>query len=161
MNLSINIVFSDHEKALARLLQGDIPAVGRPFQEIAAATGQTEAVVLDLIERLRSQGVMRKFGAVLRHHELGFVNNAMVVWAVPANRVEAAGRLLAAHREITHCYERTPPFLGKYNLFSMLHGKADAPDTLIGELAGALGGVDYLILRSREELKKISMEYFI
>jgi len=153
-------MLSDREKALARRLQGDIPIVSRPFEEIGAATGQTEQEVRAFIDRLILQGVIRRFGAVVRHREVGYTHNAIVAWSAPSERIEEAGRYLAAQREVTHCYERTPPFLGRYNLFSMIHGRGEDAGAMIGRFAREMEIDDYLILRSEEELKKTSMEYF-
>ena len=73
-------MLSDREKALARRLQGDIPIVSRPFEEIGAAAGQTEQEVRAFIDRLIIQGVIRRFGAVVRHREVGYTHNAIVAW---------------------------------------------------------------------------------
>ncbi len=153
-------MFTDREREVAGRLQGDIPIVDRPFQEIGAATGHTEEEVLALIAALRHRGTIRKFGAVVRHQRVGFTSNAMIAWAVPPDRVEAAGLIMAAHKEITHCYERRPAFLGRYNLFSMAHGRGKDLDALITRLVEETAIGDYLVLKSEEELKKISMEYF-
>jgi len=151
---------ADHEQKVASFIQGDIPVAGRPFQDIGAAAGCTEQEVLALIARLKSRGAIRKFGAVVRHQQVGFTRNAMIAWAAPPDRVAAAGLILAARQEITHCYERSPAFLGRYNLFSMAHGRGADLDVLIAQLVEATGIDDYLVLKSEEELKKSSMEYF-
>ena len=153
-------MFSDRERQVARLLQGDIPLVSRPFQEIGVATGHTEQEVLTMISSFLQRGEARKFGAVIRHQLVGYTHNAMIAWAAPSERIVAVGKILAARKEVTHCYERTPPFLGRYNLFSMVHGQGKDLDTRIVQLAAETGIEDYLVLKSEEELKKSSMEYF-
>jgi hypothetical protein len=94
----------------------------------------------------------------------------MVVWAVPEERCEEAGSLLASYKEITHCYERTPPLEGVYNIFTMVHlatggreeetpGK-DRMEEFTAGVSSVIGIGKYKILRSLEEFKKNSMEYF-
>ena len=122
--------------------------------------GSTEPEVIRIIDRLKQQGVIRKFVAILRHQQAGYEKNAMVVWAVPATACDATGRLFASFKEITHCYERTPPFEGKYNLFTMIHFRKNRPDDLIQQLAHLAGVDDFKILYSVEEFKKSSMSYF-
>ena len=85
----------------------------------------------------------------------------MVVWAVREERIDEVGKAMASTREITHCYERTPFFLDRFNLFSMVHLKNIDPESFIHGIAVRLGIQDYQILLSEEELKKSSMEYFI
>jgi DNA-binding Lrp family transcriptional regulator len=148
------------EAAVARRLQGSIPLGERPFQSIAEEIGLTEAEVLAIAGGLRAQGIIRKFGAIVRHQLAGYTHNVMVVWAVPPTQLAAAGKRLASFPEITHCYERIPAFEGKYTLFTMVHFRQDADQDLLGKIAAAAGVDDYKLLRSIEEFKKISMEYF-
>lgn len=148
------------ETTVARRLQGDIPIAERPFQQIAEEVGLTEGEVLAIARELRRQGIVRKFGAIVRHQLAGYTHNAMVVWAVPPNRVDDVGKRLASFPEITHCYERRPAFEEKYTLFTMVHFRKDADPDLLGKIAAAAGVEDYQLLRSIEEFKKISMEYF-
>jgi len=109
------------EKKIVNLIQNDIPLAKRPFKSIGEHAELSEEKVLAILDRLMERGIVRKFGAILRHQKAGFTRNAMVVWAAPQEKIDAAGRALASFREVTHCYERTPPFAGKYTLFSMVH----------------------------------------
>lgn len=153
---------TDDERTVAREVQGDIPLGRRPFESIARRIGMEEGEVIGILERLQEKGVMRRFGAVLRHTSAGFSENALIVWAVPEERCEEIGSLLASYKEISHCYERTPPFEGVYNLFTMIHltGGGDRMESFIREISAIIGIGEYRILRTREEFKKSSMEYF-
>jgi DNA-binding Lrp family transcriptional regulator len=153
-------VLSPQEADIARLIQGDIPLTGRPFQRIAETAGLTEGEVLSLIRGLRKRGIIRKIGAIVRHQKVGFTHNVMVLWAVPPACAETAGKALSSFAEVTHCYERTPSFAGRYNLFTMVHFRNEADEVLLREMALAAGVADFKVLRSLEEFKKNSMEYF-
>lgn len=154
------MMLTDEERIIGRLIQRDIAMTRRPYQEIADQTGMTEQEVLNGIRQMRERGLIRKFGAVVRHREAGFTGNAMVVWAVPEDRCEQVGQVLSSFPEITHCYERSPAFEGKYNLFSMIHLRQQDIEEKIEAISAATGIQDYLILTSEEEFKKSSMEYF-
>ena len=145
---------------LLRQLQGDLPIEKRPFRTVATRAGSDEKAVLDRIRALLHEGTIRKFGAVLKHQKAGITRNAMVVWAVPPDRVEETGAAFASFREITHCYERRPSFTGRYNLFTMIHTGEGMLEDLIAEIAGRVGIRDYQVLLSEKEFKKSSMEYF-
>ena len=155
-----NEILSSREKRVAAAVAGDIDINGDPFAAIASQTGLDEREVLDMLRRLRERGVIRRFGAVLRHQKAGVTENALVVWAVPEKELERAGTRAAQRSEVTHCYQRTPPFLGVYSLFTMVHGRERGLVDIIGEMASELGVHDYLVLESMEEFKKASMEYF-
>jgi siroheme decarboxylase len=151
---------SPQEADVARMLQGDIPLAGRPFQRIAETVGLTEGAVLSLVRGLRKRGIIRKIGVIVRHQKVGYTHNVMVLWAVPPACAETAGKALSSFAEVTHCYERTPPFAGRYNLFAMVHFRNKADEALLREMATASGVADFRVLRSLEEFKKNSMEYF-
>ncbi len=151
---------SPQEADVARLIQGDIPLTGRPFQRIAETAGLTEGEVLSLAGRLRERGIIRKFAAIVRHQKIGYTHNVMVLWAVPPAHAETAGKALSSFEEVTHCYERTPPFAGRYNLFTMVHFRNEADEVLLREMAAGAGVADFRVLRSLKEFKKNSMEYF-
>jgi len=145
---------------VAREIQKDLPLSRRPFAEIAARIGLTEAAVIDGLQHLLTHGTVRKFGAIVRHRPAGYTRNALVVWAAPPSRIEDVGQALARVPAVSHCYERKPPLAGRYNLFSMMHFKETAFEPPIRKLAAEIGLTDYRIFESLEELKKTSMEYF-
>jgi siroheme decarboxylase len=153
-------VLSKKDRDIAREIQGNIPLTARPFQSIAKRLNLTEGEVIKTVQNLLTEGTIRKFGAVVRHRRIGYSNNIMVAWAVPKAKMEEAGKRLAAFSEVTHCYERTPPFAGRYNLFTMIHLRDDNDQPLLKEMSDICGVSDFKILRSLEEFKKKSMEYF-
>jgi DNA-binding Lrp family transcriptional regulator len=148
------------EKKVARFIQGDIPLVSSPFDEMGAFCGLTTDEILNISESFLEKGIMRKFGAILRHQKAGYGKNALVVWSVPADQIEKAGKIFASFLFVSHCYERNPAFRKKYNIFTMLHSKDKNILSLIKDMATATDINDYIILESIQEYKKISPEYF-
>ena len=110
--------------ALAAALESGLALVHRPYAELAAKAGLSETEARRRLQRLVELGVIRRLGVVVRHRELGYTANAMVVWDVPDTQVEELGRLLGAQPSVTLCYQR-PRVLPEwpYNLFSMVHGR--------------------------------------
>ncbi len=149
---------NEQEKQIGKIIQGDIPLARRPFA--AALPDVTEAQFIATVNEMIASGRVRKFCAILRHEKAGFNNNAMALWAVAADRVDEVGTLFAGFSEITHCYERTPPFLGRYNLFTMVHLGPGQDRGFFQKLAQAAGLSDFEVLESVEEFKKTSMEYY-
>ena len=153
-------MFTEEERKLAKHIQGNISLGKRPFKRIGGEVGLSEAEVISAINNLKKKGIIRKFGAILKHQKAGLTKNVMVIWVVTEEKCEAVGNVLASYGEITHCYERIPPFEGKYNLFAMMHFKDDNLEKLIQEISLQTGIKDYMILETEEEFKKSSMEYF-
>ena len=112
------------ERRLISVLQEGLPMFIRPFQLIAGRVGTSEAEVLGRIQRWLEDGAIKRFGVVVRHHELGFRANAMLVHDIPDERVSEIGRALAEEQAVTLCYRR-PRCLPEwpYNLFCMIHGR--------------------------------------
>jgi DNA-binding Lrp family transcriptional regulator len=149
------------EKRIISLLQADIPVVEQPFLEMADKLGISEDEFLDVLKTLNDRGIIRRFGATLKHQKSGFRANAMIAWKVDENNVEKTGKIMASFREVTHCYRRDPAPGWKYNLYTMVHGSDEEQCHAIArKISRAAGENEYELLFSREELKKTSMTYF-
>jgi len=77
------------------------------------------------IAEMLEEGVIYRIGAVVNHHKLGFVANAMFVCKVSEARVVEVGSSLANLNIVSHCYERysPAPHAVQGNLFAMMHGR--------------------------------------
>ncbi len=115
---------SEIEERVIGAIQSGLPLVERPYESIAEETGLSEQQVLNVIVRLVRIGVIKRWGVVVRHHELGYSSNAMVVWDIPDHELDSIAGELAKTDCVTLCYER-PRRLPhwRYNLFCMIHGK--------------------------------------
>jgi DNA-binding Lrp family transcriptional regulator len=153
---------SDEQKHLVRLVQDGLAAEREPFAAVAARLGWPGERVVEQLREWQALGVIRRFGAVVRHRELGFAANGMVVFRVAEGRVDDAGRRLARHKEVSHCYRR-PPLPGfPYNLFAMIHGRSeDAVRRAAAAMAEATRAEAHEVLFSVTEFKKASMRYFL
>ena len=149
------------DKKIISLIQGDLPLNPRPFAALAEKIGISEDEFVKRVRSLKERGVIRRFGATLRHQEAGFSANAMGAWFVPDDKIEEVGKKMAAFREVTHCYQRRPQKDWKYNLYTMIHGDTEEECHQIARRISRKTGIDdYVLLFSQEEFKKTSMEYF-
>ena len=117
-------VLDEIERRLVMALQEGLPFFIRPFSVLASRVGCDESEVLERIGRWCEEGVIKRFGVVVRHPELGYGATAMLVHDIPD---EALGRLseaLASEPGIMLCYQR-PRALPDwpYNLFCMINGR--------------------------------------
>ncbi len=152
---------SFQEKKIIALLQTDIPVSRRPYRDMAEKIGISEDRFLETLAGLNDRGIIRRFGATLKHQKSGFTANAMVAWQVDEDRVEATGTIMAGFDEITHCYRRNPAPHWPYNLYTMVHaGSEEECRAIVRKISDAVGEKSYTMLFSRQELKKTSMKYF-
>ena len=81
-------MIDERDKSIIGLIQGDLPLEKRPFEKMAEGLEMTEKEFLERVRALKKRGIIRRFGATLRHQEAGFSSNAMVAWIVPDDRIE-------------------------------------------------------------------------
>ncbi len=106
-----------------RAVQEGLPLIERPYLALAEQLDATEQQVIDVIAQLQQGGIIKRFGMVLKHRELGYRANAMVVWDIPDEYVDQVGTALGEEPCVTLSYRRPrrPPEWN-YNLFCMIHG---------------------------------------
>jgi DNA-binding Lrp family transcriptional regulator len=129
-------LIDEAERRLVSVLQEGLPLFIRPFALIAERVGASEPEVLGRIRRWLEDGAIKRFGVVVRHHELGYRANAMLVHDIPDEQVSEIGRALAEEPAVTLCYRR-PRRLPDwpYNLFCMIHGRERGEvETIIADL---------------------------
>ena len=115
--------FDEQDWALVRLIQTGLPISSRPYQVVAEQIGLTEEDVIARLGRLQQTGCIKRMGIIVRHRELGYRANAMVVWDVPNELVAETGHCLGKFEFITLCYRRPRHLpVWPYNLFCMIHG---------------------------------------
>ncbi|MCJ8499901.1 Lrp/AsnC family transcriptional regulator [Desulfatitalea alkaliphila] len=157
----MTISLSDFEKQVIAAIQGDMAVTARPYEVIAQGLGVDEERLLAVLRDLVRRGVIRRFGATLRHQKSGFRANAMVAWRVDEAHIDEVGRIMAGFRAVSHCYRRDPTDQWPYNLYTMVHGKDEAACRQTARKMAAKADVhDFELLFSRRELKKTSMQYF-
>jgi len=133
------------EQAVMAALQEGLELVSQPYAALAARAGMSEAALLDLLRDWQRENAIKRFGVVVRHHELGYTANAMAVWDVPDADVHDLGLKLAAEADVTLCYRRgrhLPEW--RYNLYCMIHGRErDDVETRIARLSARYGLIAY------------------
>lgn len=155
------IMLTKLEKKILASIQGDISITKQPYLEIAEQLGLSEDTFLEKLKDLCDRGVIRRFGATIRHQKSGFTANAMVAWTVDEDRINDVGEKMASFREVSHCYRRNPNSDWPYNLYTMIHAKdEECCMETARKMSEATSVNTYTLLFSREELKKTSMKYF-
>ncbi len=156
------VELNESQKQLVRILQESLPVTAAPLADAAEQLKWSPEQVARQIEKWRATGVIRRFGAVVRHRRLGFGANGMAAFRVPAERIDHAGARLAEQAEISHCYRRSPLPGFNYNLYAMIHGRsAESVRRLAADIAADLHLPNYEVLFSTTEFKKASMRYFV
>ncbi len=148
---------------LAELVEGGLPIVAMPYDVWARALRQPRDDVLATLRRWLKTGTLRRFGAIVRHHEAGFTHNAMTVFDVPDEQVDAIGAQLAHEPGVTLAYRRERAPGWPYNLYCMVHGRdRDAVRAAIDTATERchLAGQPRSVLFSTRRFKQSGARYF-
>ena len=154
-------VLSAAEERLCEVLEPGLPLLAEPYAELARQCGLSETEVLRYLGQWREDGLIKRFGVVVRHHEMGFRANAMVVFDIADDEVDAVGARLATEPAVTLCYQRqrcAPQW--PFNLYCMVHGRDRSEvEPAVDRLAAAAGRKP-TVLFSVRRFKQCGARYF-
>jgi DNA-binding Lrp family transcriptional regulator len=149
------------DRQIIQATQAGLPLVTEPYQAVAEQLGLTAEEVMQRMQAMQDNGVIRRIAAVPNHYKIGYRFNGMTVWDVDDQQVDMLGRRVAELSFVSHCYQR-PRHLPEwpYNLFAMVHGKteqdAEQQAAIIAELLGD-SSCQHQVLYSTKILKKTGL----
>jgi len=164
MELNKNVLqVTAEDRALIKFVEQGLPITSRPYAEIAKQLNTSEQDVIARMQQLMDKGAIKRYGVVVRHKELGYTANGMVVWNVPDERVEELGICIGKYDCVTLSYRR-PRRLPEwpYNLFTMVHGSSREEVTQkVAEITENCGlqDIEHSILFSTRRFKQRGASY--
>jgi DNA-binding Lrp family transcriptional regulator len=113
------------DRSILAAIENGLPLVEHPYLAVADRLALDQAEVIARLEHLVAAGVVTRFGCVVRHDKLGYKANAMAVWDISDDGVDAVAAIFARHPAVTLCYRRPrhQP-VWPYNLFCMVHARS-------------------------------------
>ena len=162
--LNKNVVpITAEDRALIKYVERGLPIVSRPYAEIAKQLDSSEQEVISRLQHLFDNGAIKRYGVVVRHRELGYTANGMVVWDVPDEKVEELGICIGKYACVTLSYRR-PRRLPDwpYNLFTMVHGSnREEVSKKVEEIVQSCGlqDINHNILFSTRRFKQRGASY--
>jgi DNA-binding Lrp family transcriptional regulator len=100
--------FSRLEQRLLNEFQHGLPLTSEPYADIARQLGVYETTVLETLQRLQTEGVVSRVGAVFRPNRIGA--STLAAMAVPAAKLEDIAAIVSSFAEVNHNYEREHRF---------------------------------------------------
>lgn len=154
-------LFSEIDLRILQVLDGPLPLDATPFATLADQAGVSEAYLLQRVQEWVADGTIRRFGARIKHHAIGFKANGMSVWCVSPEALDRVAQVMCACPEVSHCYARPPQPDWPYTLFAMIHGTStDDVEQVARSISETTGITEYRILYSLHEFKKSTPRYF-
>ena len=151
------------DRALIKAVEHGLPIVSRPYAAIAKQLDCSEQDVITRLQQLIDNGAIKRYGVVVRHKELGYTANGMVVWNIPDDIVDEMGTCIGKYDCVTLSYRRPrrlPDW--SYNLFTMVHGSDREEVTRkVAEIVESCGlqNIEHTILFSTRRFKQRGASY--
>jgi DNA-binding Lrp family transcriptional regulator len=94
---------------ILQALQNDFPLSAKPYEIIARKLQIPCEQLWNRVQKLMAKGVIRRIGASLDSHKLGFCSTLAAV-SVEPNLVDKAAEIIGRFPEVTHSYLRKDDF---------------------------------------------------
>ena len=104
--VSPTVALDRTDRLLLQELQDAFPLDGRPWKVLGDRLGLSEDEVLDRVQRLSREGVVRNVGPVVEARRVGLPASTLVAMRVPESRLLEVARMVGEHPGVSHCYER-------------------------------------------------------
>lgn len=93
------------DRKILNEIQSGFPITSRPYLEIGKRFGLSESQIIDRIERLKSEGIIRRIGGNFDSKKLGFTSTLCAA-KVPKDKIEIFVKEVNAFPGVTHNYLR-------------------------------------------------------
>jgi siroheme decarboxylase len=142
-----------YDRKILDIIQSKYPIAARPYAEVGAQLGLTEAEVLARVRALKQKGVIRRIGANFQSNKLGW-QSTLCAARVPEDQVESFVAEVNRHPGVTHNYLRQH----SYNLwFTCVGPSMEAVRETLAAISKATG-ISVLNLPA-EKLFKIKVDF--
>ena len=108
------------EHRLLNDFQHGLPLTEEPFADIARQLGVYQTTVIETLERLQTEGVISRVGAVFRPNRISA--STLVAMAIPEDDLQRVANIVSEFNEVNHNYEREH----RYNLWFVVVAADDA-----------------------------------
>jgi DNA-binding Lrp family transcriptional regulator len=99
----------DRDKRLLNILQADFPMASRPYQVLGEPLGLSEKEVIQRLDLLKRQHILRQISAIFDTRSLGYTSS-LVAMRIPTDKLEQAAQVVNAHPGVSHNYKRNHAF---------------------------------------------------
>ncbi|MFW2491592.1 AsnC family transcriptional regulator [Clostridium chromiireducens] len=144
------------DKKLLNLMQNEIPIDKRPFKILGKKLFLTENQVLQRINKLKNEKIIRRIGGIFNSREIGYTSTLCAA-KVPENKVEEVASYINKYEEVTHNYIRED----EYNMWFTIITHSDGNlHTIIQEIKTQMNLADIISLPSIKLFKvKVALNF--
>lgn len=130
------------DRQILNIIQTEFPLTERPFLAIAERLQTTEDDVLQRVQRLRDEGIIRQISAIFDSRRLGY-RSTLIAAQVPPEKLDEVANRVSQHPGVSHNYARNHA----YNLwFTLTVSSGQDPATVAAQIAEEVGVDKFLNL---------------
>ena len=149
------IFLDDTDKKILNTIQFGFPLETEPYKKLEEELGISEDEVIERLDRLHSEGAVRKIGPIINRRGVGGTSTLVAV-SVPEEKVDEVAEYINAYHEVSHNYHRPE----KFNVwFTISAVNRERIDTILEELREKTG-LDFVDLPTKK-LFKIGVRFNI
>ena len=142
-------VLDDVDRRILNRIQSNFPITPRPFQSIGEDLDLTEEEVLERIQSLKLQKIIRRIGGNFVPEKVGFVSTLRAA-SVPEERIDQFAETVNRYPGVTHNYQRD----NKYNIwFTFIAESMTEIEENLKEISRKTGITDILNLPATKVFK--------
>lgn len=93
------------DRQLLNLMQNDFPLTTQPYLDMARKLDISEEEVLNRIQAMKQNGIIRRTGAILDSQKMGFYSTLCACW-VGEERIDEVAAIINGQKGVTHNYVR-------------------------------------------------------
>jgi siroheme decarboxylase len=136
-------------RVLLDRIQRSFPIVSRPFEALSEGLGIDEREVLERLDRLKEQNLLRQISAIFNTGALGY-RSSLVAMGVPEPELDRAASAINGYPGVSHNYLRP----GSYNMwFTIAVPPGESLQEIVRTLSELAGGWSTLILPALRKYK--------
>jgi DNA-binding Lrp family transcriptional regulator len=149
------IPLDERDKRLLNLMQGSFPIAPRPYQHVASRLQCSEQEVLDRVQELLDERIIRQVTPIYDTRALGY-SSMLVAAKVDAENPWRSANIINEHPGVSHNYLRNHEF----NIWFTIATEPDSPLGLDGtlEVLARLAGAESIRQLPTLQLFKIRMD---
>lgn len=144
----------DLDRKIVNRIQKDFPIHPRPFLKIAQELNLAEETVIDRIERMKNNHIIRRIGGNFTPGKVGY-NSTLCAARVPSDMIETFTEVVNSYNGVTHNYLREH----EYNVwFTFIEESVDTIESNLKEISHRTG-IDDILNLPATDLFKISANF--
>lgn len=124
------------DRRLLSAVQDGFPITPRPFKVLGDSLGISESEILERLERLQKDGLVRRIGPILDMRKLG-CSGALVVLKVSEEEADTIAQIVNQYPEVSHNYLR--PNESFYNLWFTVSANEKRIEAILDEIGSRTG----------------------